>query len=211
MDIMDAYLERFKDKKVEDIILGKTDIIRLEGGSKKHWVLIFESPHKEELVSRMPMVGLAGKSAAKALGCTDGTPLGVLAEREKRISIINTCQLPLQPQKSNLQGEESYFSDIESMRQQEDSELYRYIAGETKNNSYFVRVRDYIKKLDENKVDYDICICGEFAKAVFDIVKGDLNLKKVPRYICHPSFGWWARSDTDTKQFIEDFKKSSNS
>ncbi len=147
------------------------------------YIILVESPHKDELEKKIPLVGKSGRSVSKFLFEIENKSMGELIKEGNadgthgmKIAIVNVSNIPLQ----RIQGkndDQAVIDDLEKMRN--ECEILESLKDNLKEN---------LERYENVK---HIIVCGNFAGAYFDAIKGALKIKPSPLYVPHPSYDQW--------------------
>ena len=146
------------------------------------YILLVESPHKEEIKKSIPLVGNTGLSVSKFLLGKTKTPFGELVKNNdsslngKNIAIVNVCNIPLQiiDKNKNIVNE----NDLKKFREENkiDESLKKHLY-------------ESLNKYTSAKV---IVICGTFAKTYYESIKNKITVTDLKElYVPHPSYNHW--------------------
>lgn len=172
----------------------------------EYYIIICESPGKEEVKAGTPLVGKTGKDVYKVLlNRTDGKSIGEYCKNNKtNIGIYNVCNFPMQKKHAIendnvLLGYENLYESIESIRtsrnnfaENNDSFLdeverciYRHFKSQLEK---LINDKEYKSK----NIHY--IPCGFFAKKFFEHFKAEkpnVIIEENVIYMPHPSYGNW--------------------
>lgn len=193
-DGLKEYLKKLNSKKHPPYYVSDAT----EGNEKTIEILfILESPHKEEVDAKKPLMGRAGEYVSDFLDC-DKKPFGKNQElfKNRQIGILNVSNIPLQVIECNQIETEKIKGELKKLRE-----------SDTVNQTLFSFFCKKMKKYKKVKI---FVVCGGFAEKYFDEYllkqkdnsilkkhyKGEIEILKVP----HPSYGHW--------QFIEKHKNN---
>ena len=191
--LLNEYLKRLKTDKptyyVKDTAEGSEESIEI--------LFVLESPHKEEVASRKPLMGRAGEYVSDFLDC-ENRPFGENQKlfKSNQIGIFNVSNIPLQVIDCNKKEAEDIKDELKQLRESDtvNATLFSFFSEKIKK---YTNVRTYV-------------LCGAFAAKYFDKYilekdndnilkkqyKGEIEILKVP----HPSYGHW--------QFIDKHKEN---
>ena len=195
------YLEKLNEEKppiyfVDDVFNADKELVE--------FLFVLESPHKEEVINSVPLMGNSGIDVSKFLyGRKETIPFGkkISTITVPKIGIINVSNIPLQVIKEDVANTNYPVADKVRQKLQEFRDS-KTIKKDDKLYPFFS------KKMDDFPNVKIFIICGTFAEKYFDKYvieqnenfilkkqyKGEIEILKVP----HPSYGHW--------QFIDKHK-----
>lgn len=171
------FLETLKEHFVPDLIYKTSRLI-----------LVMESPHKDEMRTRIPLSGALGKAVSKVItqDAID-TPFGLFLKNKtnSRYGIFNTVPMPL-----NIMA-----YDNPTKMQKGFSQLREDIATGSHHEIFSFHYCNvtYLKRLKQINPNSVLFLCGRFAQNFFKLNNLD-NRFLATIDLPHPSQGHWYRN-----------------
>jgi len=188
---------KYRGFHVPDLVPGNADEVEV--------LLVLESPHLEELGTRLPLSGDAGQNAFTFL-MPIGSPTEALgpylatahAAGDFRVGVLNTCMVPLQ--KAAFKGHPSppalpqpdwdLLELVRKHRATTISGLPTSAAGNA-NRKLLPGLQSRLSALNLFP-NATVFIAGNFVQRTWDSLSSPPQATVVP--IPHPANGWWART-----------------
>lgn len=192
---LEDYLKKLEQNKdcpyyVPDTAVGKEENIKI--------LFILESPHKEEVKAKKPLMGISGENV-NIFFDRKKTPFGKETKflDDNHIGLANVSNIPLQIIGENKDATEKIELELKKLRENKKT-------NETLSKFFCSKIKKY-------KHVTTFVLCGLFVERYFDeyvfkqnnksnilkkIYKGEVEILKVP----HPSYGHW--------QFIDKHKNN---
>ena len=201
LDIWDKYIEPAYKNKPSYYIEDKSNC----ANDTVEYIVLCESPHKDEVKLKTPLVGKSGTAVSEFLFYNDKKSIGewikedYQKEESKKelpfMAIVNVCNVPLQKISKNKR-------DIKGLN-------LNYVRDNCKT---ITKLKDNLKeRLSQYTNARTIIVCGEFAQAYYDEIKTNFPVIK-PLYVPHPSRNQWRfvyehKDDISTLKWIFDKKE----
>lgn len=180
------------------------DLVPL-GGQAADLLLVFESPHTEELRTGVPVSGRAGQAALNALSIAISPPqsLGLsIASRhvggDARVGIMNASQVPLQLAAYQLHAAMPAVSNLDwdllsRMRKSSEDDIDAMLDPRVRAASRLLlpSLQQRLSRI-EFAPNATVVTAGKFAQRSWNSLSSRPSATNLA--VPHPSNGWWKRS-----------------
>ena len=149
------------------------------------YIILVESPHIEEIESKIPLSGKTGKMVAKFLFGKDDISIGKLVKEcnpsktnDKKKAIINVCNIPLQ------------VIDSKNEKLVNKDELLPFRSNCQIDTVLEEKLLIAINNYENARM---IIVCGRFARTYFEKIQDRLKKSRIESlYVPHPSYNHWS-------------------
>lgn len=173
--------------------------------SKINYIFIFESPHKTEIETRVPVSGATGKYILNQLKLKieDVSSFGKFAENRYDTVILNISNFPLQKINFDYRSEEE-LEKLKSVRKSykalfNHKNPLRDSIGDIEQNLFDNFQKRFIKVYDNGM---KVIVCGRFAEAYFKKLKFNLQYNYMP----HPANSGWKKLDDFQQELLKELQ-----
>lgn len=173
--------------------------------SKIKYIFIFESPHKTEIETKVPVSGMTGKYILNQLKLKieSVNNFGIFAKNRYDTVILNISNYPLQKINSDIRLKDE-LEKLKIVRKSYKALFnHRKVLKDTIGNIEQNLFDSFQKRFNEiyNK-GMKVIICGRFAEAYFK--KLELNLQY--NYMPHPSKSGWKKLNDFQQELLKELQ-----